>query len=215
MKSSIRPGPRKSLEGSQRADWIVVGAGFAGLSAARRLTQLQSWRDDRAHRCAEDRLGRPRSQLRFMIDLPHDLSSEAYGGAREQNLAEIKLNRVAIAFAQRSLGRSASGRTSSMRAASIMARPTATASRRCVPSSTISTSLGEPYTKLDAADMKRITGTDYYAGGSHMPGTTIIQPAAYVRALAASLERQDLRELRRWCASRPDASIRSTRPRAA
>ncbi len=48
-------------------------------------------------------------------------------------------------------------------------------------------SLGERYQTLDATDMKRITGIDYYAGGSHMPGTVIIQPAAYVRALAESL----------------------------
>ena len=48
--------------------------------------------------------------------------------------------------------------------------------------------LGEPYTHLDAADLKRITGTDFFVGGTHTPGAVIIQPAGYIRGLAAGLE---------------------------
>ena len=35
------PGPRL-LEEERTADWLVIGAGFAGLAAARRLTQLRA-----------------------------------------------------------------------------------------------------------------------------------------------------------------------------
>ena len=31
--------PKPSLAGEVRADWVVVGAGFAGLAAARRLAE--------------------------------------------------------------------------------------------------------------------------------------------------------------------------------
>src|SRR5215472_17206827 len=34
------PPPPKILDGRRKADWVVIGAGFAGLSAARRLSQL-------------------------------------------------------------------------------------------------------------------------------------------------------------------------------
>ena len=36
------PGPVRELEGDIAADWVVVGAGFAGLTAARRLAQLRA-----------------------------------------------------------------------------------------------------------------------------------------------------------------------------
>jgi hypothetical protein len=35
-----KPAPPKILKGKQNADWAIVGAGFAGLSAARRLSKL-------------------------------------------------------------------------------------------------------------------------------------------------------------------------------
>jgi glycine/D-amino acid oxidase-like deaminating enzyme len=50
--------------------------------------------------------------------------------------------------------------------------------------------LGEPYTSLSAAEMKEITGSSYYAGGTHAPGAAIIQPAAYVRGVGAGLAQQ-------------------------
>ena len=34
------PPPPRTLEGKHKADWVVIGAGFAGLAAARRLSQL-------------------------------------------------------------------------------------------------------------------------------------------------------------------------------
>jgi glycine/D-amino acid oxidase-like deaminating enzyme len=37
--------------------------------------------------------------------------------------------------------------------------------------------------------MRRITGTNYYIGGMHTPGAVILQPAAFVRGVAAHLSR--------------------------
>jgi pimeloyl-ACP methyl ester carboxylesterase len=34
------PPPVRRLEGQQKADWVVVGAGFTGVAAARRLAEL-------------------------------------------------------------------------------------------------------------------------------------------------------------------------------
>jgi len=47
--------------------------------------------------------------------------------------------------------------------------------------------LGEPHELLDAAQMKALTGSDYYLGGLYTPGTAMIQPALYVRGLADGL----------------------------
>lgn len=47
--------------------------------------------------------------------------------------------------------------------------------------------LGETCTLLDAAQIREVTGTDYYQGGIHLPGCLVIQPAAYIRGIAAGL----------------------------
>ncbi|MGB3388394.1 MAG: FAD-dependent oxidoreductase, partial [Pseudaminobacter sp.] len=86
------------------ADFAVVGAGFAGLSAARRLKQLHPATRTvvlEAGRLAEGASGRNSG---FMIDLPHDLSSEDYAGQGvESDRAMIALNRAAIAFARQAV----------------------------------------------------------------------------------------------------------------
>ena len=42
--------PRPPLTGAQRADWVVVGAGFAGLAAARRLAENRATGASGSHR---------------------------------------------------------------------------------------------------------------------------------------------------------------------
>ncbi|MBI1384321.1 MAG: FAD-dependent oxidoreductase [Rhizobiales bacterium] len=182
-----RPGPALELEGARTADWIIVGAGFAGLAAARQLTRSRP--GERIALIDAQRVGWGAAGRNsgFMIDLPHDLSSEAYGGERDRNLAEIALNRTAIAFA-RAFAEEAGLPKSVFDACGKYHGATDGHGIRTLRSfERHLDELGEPYSKLDADDMKRITGTDYYAGGSHMPGAVIIQPAAFVRALAASL----------------------------
>lgn len=91
--------PRAALEKPATADWIVIGAGFAGLSAARRLAELHP--AERivvldACRIAEGPSGRNSG---FMIDMPHDLSSDDYGGNGENDHRQIRLNSAAIDYA--------------------------------------------------------------------------------------------------------------------
>jgi glycine/D-amino acid oxidase-like deaminating enzyme len=67
--------PKPSLSGSQTADWVVIGAGFAGLAAARRLAENRP--DDKiilldAGEIGENASGRNSG---FAIDLPHVVGS--------------------------------------------------------------------------------------------------------------------------------------------
>jgi len=91
--------PRAQLTDSITADWLVIGAGFTGLSAARRLSELQT--GDRivvldASRVAEGPAGRNSG---FMIDVPHDLTSSDYSGDGGSNKKETLLNRAGIDYA--------------------------------------------------------------------------------------------------------------------
>ena len=77
------------LNTAEVVDWLIFGADFAGLSAARRLQHEAA--NDRivvleAKRLAEGPAGRSSGS---MINLPHDLSSEDYGGQLEKDFTTI------------------------------------------------------------------------------------------------------------------------------
>ena len=88
--------PAAPLEGDVRADWLVVGAGFAGLAAARRLAENRP--DDRivlleAHEVGEGASGRNSG---FAIDLPHNVGGEFQELSNAQGY--IRLSRAAIDY---------------------------------------------------------------------------------------------------------------------
>ncbi|MEO1549185.1 MAG: FAD-binding oxidoreductase [Pseudomonadota bacterium] len=53
--------------------------------------------------------------------------------------------------------------------------------------------LGEPSEALDAQAMHALTGSRYYSSGLYTPGTVVLQPAGYIRGLAAGLARSGVR----------------------
>ena len=178
------------LDNDQTADVTIVGGGFAGLSAARRLHQIDPSLKVvllEAGRFAEGSAGRNSG---FMIDLPHDLSSDNYAGAGiEADRAAIALNRRAIAFAsdvadecnlpQEMFDPCGKFNAAATRAGDAHNRDFAAHLDR----------LGEPHTLYDRQQMHEITGSPHYTSGLYAPGTVMIQPAAYVRALSSNLSR--------------------------
>ena len=91
--------PSPALEQDIETDYLIVGAGFAGLSAARRLNQLDNEASVvilEASRVAEGPAGRNSG---FMIDLPHVLSSSNYAGQAQEDIKRTRMNRAAIDFA--------------------------------------------------------------------------------------------------------------------
>ena len=181
------PSPPKELEQDLIADWVVVGAGFAGLSAAQRLTQL----------CPEDRIvvldaqpvgwGAAGRNSGFMIDIPHELQSNDYAGGLEKDKEHIRLNRTAVTFARDIVDKyglhnhfKLSGKIHG--AVDQVGMDALHTFQQHLDN------LGETYSSLTAIDMKRITGTDYYTGGMHAHSGAQIQPAGYIRGLAEGLK---------------------------
>ena len=90
---------RPALKEHAQADWLVIGAGFTGLSAARRLAELHP--GDRivvldATTIADGPAGRNSG---FMIDLPHDLTSSDYRGSADKDQRDTRLSRAGINYA--------------------------------------------------------------------------------------------------------------------
>lgn len=181
--------PARSLDGHQTADWIVVGAGFAGLTAARRLTQLRP--GDKvvvldAKEIAEGPAGRNSG---YMIDVPHNLSAGEYSAAGEDATAlEIAQNRFAIAYAAAAAADYGMDRDTFDPSGKINAAATERGMRMNQRYAASLDRIGEVNTLLDAQAMRELTGSRYYLGGLQTPGAVLIQPAEYIRAFAAGLQ---------------------------
>ena len=95
------PEPADVLENDINVDWLVIGGGFAGLAAARRLLQLRQ--KERIVVLDSIRIGQGSSGRNsgFMIDLPHDISTDSYVGAVERDIKQTRKNRFALSFPPR------------------------------------------------------------------------------------------------------------------
>lgn len=180
--------PARPLDRHIVADFAIVGGGFAGLSAARRLIQLNPDASVvllEAGRIAEGATGRNSG---FMIDLPHDLTSEDYsseGDAGDREL--ISLNRLAIRFAAEAVEDYGVDPAFFEPAGKVNGATTDQSHRQNISYAAHLDALKEPYEELDAKAMTELTGSRYYVSGLHTPGTVMLQPAGYVRGLAAGL----------------------------
>lgn len=180
-----------TLDRDGQADFVVVGAGFAGLSAARRLRQLAPQARIvvlEAGRIAEGASGRNSG---FMIDLPHELNSDDYVGAGDDR-AVITLNRHAIAFARHAAEEYGIDRNYFDPAGKVNGAASPAAHAHNESYARHLASLSEPSEMLDAKAMHQLTGSRHYVSGLFTPGTVMLQPAGYIRGLAAGLSAQDV-----------------------
>ncbi len=206
------------------SDYLVVGAGFAGLSAARRITQLEPLASViiiEAQQVASGPAGRNSG---FMIDLPHALVTGSYGGEYSEDSRNIRMNRAAIAFAAECARSFGFADEAFDPCGKINAAASRFGKRRNETYARHLDALGEPYELLDASAMQDICGSEYYQGGLRTPGTAVLQPALYTRSFAEALvnqadcqlyENSALQELsrkgERWLATTNSGSVTANR----
>ncbi len=187
LLSAPAPAPAIPLEGNITADWLVIGAGFAGLAAAHRLAKQRAGERVvvlEAVRVGDGPAGRNSG---FMIDLPHDLTSDNYGGAIEADRAQTEDNRIGIALAAQMAREYGLDEEAFSQSGKINAAATAKGSAHNDGFAKHLDRLGEAYEVYDAARMREITGTEFYQSGLFTPGTAMIQPAKFVRGVAYGL----------------------------
>jgi glycine/D-amino acid oxidase-like deaminating enzyme len=176
------------LETDLETQWLVIGAGFAGIAAAQRLSQLVPEHERivllDACQLAEGPAGRNSG---YMIDLPHDLNSHTYAGASDIDLKQIRLNRSAIEFAASMAEQYKMPQQVFSRSGKVTAAAGERGLKQIESYSSHLDELNESYTLYDSAKMKQYSGTNYYHQGLFTPGAVTIQPAAYIKHAAMGL----------------------------
>ncbi|KAB2657965.1 FAD-binding oxidoreductase [Brucella tritici] len=174
-----------ALKGDITADFVVIGAGYAGVGAARRLGELRP--DARivifdAQQLGENASGRNSG---FAIDLPHNVGSSLEELAKGS--AYLRLARAGIASLRDCVQRyeiqcdwSEDGKyhtATSDRGAEEVLKPTIEELDR----------LDEPYEWLDQTETAKRLGTRHFAASVYTPGTVLLNPAALNRGLGENL----------------------------
>lgn len=216
--------PARSLDQHLNADWLVIGGGFAGLSAARRLTQVRPG-DKVIVLDAMELAGGPAGRNSgYMIDVPHNLSTGEYSGSDEAaTKLEIAQNRYAIAFAAQAAADYSMCSDTFDPSGKVNAAATPRGLELNQRYADSLSKIGERHSQLGAAAMRQLTGSEYYLGGLYTPGAVLIQPADYIRKFAAGLgptvdilENSPVLELQSkeklWRARTPNGSV--TAPKA-
>ena len=183
----LGPGQQfEPLTGKVTADFVVVGAGFAGLSAARRIQQIVPDANIRLLEAGKISEGAAGRNSGFMIDLPHELTSNDYAGAGD-DAAVIRMNRAAIGFARDSVNEYEIKPDFFDECGKVNGAASQTAHGHNISYANHLKSLGEASSALDAQQMYELTGSRHYLSGLFTPGTVVLQPAGYIRGLANGL----------------------------
>lgn len=179
----LRPEP--ALQGETHADLVVIGAGFAGLGAARRLAEI----DPRlnvvlleADLCGENASVRSSG---FAIDLPHNVGSSMEELAKGR--AYMRLARGGIAALQDSVMRQGIRCDGSLDGKYHTASSDRGRAGVLVPTTQEPDRLEAPYRWLDRAECEARLDTAHFAAAVHTPGSVLLNPAALVRGLADTL----------------------------
>ncbi|MEN5036975.1 NAD(P)/FAD-dependent oxidoreductase [Pseudomonas sp. TWI929] len=178
--------PRPAHSGHSQARWVVVGAGFTGLAAARQLAT--NFPDDEIVLIEAQEVGFGTSgrNAGFAIDLPHDIGAEDYIGDIDIAKTVLKLNLGGQSYLKELIERydiECQFRHCGKYQAAIEDRGIAVldAYRRGLDK------LGQPYEVIEGRDLPDHIGTHFYRKGLFTPGTALLQPSALVKGLADSL----------------------------
>nr|WP_242448810.1 FAD-binding oxidoreductase [Burkholderia metallica] len=176
------------LVGTVNADIAIIGGGFAGLSAARRLSQLDPTLKVVVLEASEVAEGATGRNSGFIIDLPHEVSSEDYGGSgSDERRHDIQVHRMAIALARDLALEKGWGKDIFDPCGKYNVAMGPQGEKHVTSYAAQLDKVNEPYRFFNAQEIAAVTGTKSFTSAIFTPGTVMIQPAAYIRGLADSL----------------------------
>ena len=177
--------PKPALANDIKVDWVVIGAGYAGLAAARRLGENRpndSIALIEAHEAGENASGRNSG---FAIDLPHVIGTSK--DELEGSHRYMALSRAAIAYHEEQIEKHAIECHWSQPGKYQTAVTDWGVGEFLEPFARELERLDESYTWVDKPDLDRLLGTAHFKAAVYTPGCRLLNPAALVRGLADSL----------------------------
>lgn len=176
---------KPSLSGEHHADWIVLGAGYAGLASARRLAQNRPNEKIAlidAGSAGENASGRNSG---FAIDLPHNVGSsldELDGSHRFMRLARFAISHLDEQVNQHNINCdwSKDGRYHAAVSNKGVKAVLESYARELE-------ALNEPFEWLSGDALQQKVGTKHFTAAVFTPGGALMNPAALTRGLADSL----------------------------
>lgn len=172
----------RHLEGEGEADAVVVGAGFTGLAAGRRLAELRpGWRVAVVDACRAGSGASGRSSG-FLVDIAFFTTAMAPEDAERH----IRLSRAGIGELRARAAAAGTDCSWDDRGWLHVAAGEAGETDLAVLREWLERR-SEPHEWLDAAGLEAVTGSRFYRAGIRLPGRPLVQPAALVRGLADSM----------------------------
>ncbi len=177
--------PKPALQGDVAADWVVLGGGYAGLAAARRLAE--NCPDQQivlidAGQAGENASGRNSG---FGIDLPHNVGSsldELEGSHRFMRLARMAIDHLETVV--QTHGIECDWSRSGKYHTAVSPRGTREV---LIPFAKELQALNEPHDWIEGDDLRARLGTDHFTAAIYTPGCVLMNPAALTRGLADTL----------------------------
>lgn len=178
--------PKSPLSGRIEADWVIVGAGFTGLSAARQLAL--NFPNDHIVLVEAQEVGYGASGRNsgFMIDLPHDIGAADYIGDIKTAGMHLKLNLAA----QNIIKRLVADYNIDCQLEPAGKYQAAVEKRGLAVLEAYKSGLeklGQACEIIEEQDIPAHLGTHFYKKALYTPGTLLVQPAAVVKGLANNL----------------------------
>ena len=174
--------PTAPLATDIRADWLVIGGGYAGLAAAGRLAETRPHDHIVVLEAQKVDDGSSGRNSGFMVDLP----TTAAKAHLENSLGAMRLYRTAMAHLEGLVGKHGIdcqwGRRGQYQAA-----VSGEGEKALEAFAGRVGELDEEFTVLGRKETQDALGTAYYRAAVYTPGTVLVHPAALVRGLAGAL----------------------------
>ena len=178
--------PRVAAPPQSRFKHVVIGAGYTGLAAARRLAELQPQEPILVLDASSAGEGSAGRNSGFLINLPHNTRMSGHHSPLQIARKQIAMYQAGLDWLAQ-LSRQGGFDCGWDLAGKYHAAATEGGSRNLRASLAQYRDWGVAYTELDRDAMREQLGTGYYQFGYHSMNNVFVQPAALIRGLADTL----------------------------
>lgn len=179
--------PREQLPKERRCHAIVVGAGYTGLAAARRLAELMPEKEILVIEASEIGEGSSARNSGFLSPTAIEPRANAYGSAEDDAMRKTRIVLAGLEWLRTVVQANNIDCDWDETAPRIVAAATRQAEQGLLNYRKVLERRNLKYLEHDASRLRHLLGTDYYRYGYETETRAFVQPAALIRGLADTL----------------------------